>query len=390
MEKLKTYKYQIFISVFFLYFIPKYLEYTTFVNINGVQTVITVAKTLSYILAIAVGILNIFERDKDSRGFLVVISSLFIYFVYQGFVKDEKSIFVVLILSSIFEMDFIERYIRDVLVASIALYVTTVAACKLGVIENIYTIREKFGMPWEAGGNGFTYSGQMIMMLIPIVLLYYYHRKEKIRWFETLAWVAINCWVFMKCLTIMGFALILLFIAVYNIVVFVKKEPIRRLLDANVVKYTPFIFLTITIALLLVYKYIPAIGMPLDTIVNGRLNIGNIIIKAYGIKLFGTDFVNNTTHYYEILDSEYLQMLVGAGILYLAIAMVLCMWIVRYSQRLNNPYMTLIWIFILFNAIFNNGIFNLVMNPFGIILTVSIKDKFTKRKTKETPISASD
>ena len=49
------------------------------------------------------------------------------------------------------------------------------------------------------------------------------------------------------------------------------------------------------------------------------------------------------------------------------------------SIKRQDAYLTLIWMMMLFNAMFNNGIFNLVMNPFGIILSVSIKDIFRKK-----------
>lgn len=99
------------------------------------------------------------------------------------------------------------------------------------------------------------------------------------------------------------------------------------------------------------------------------------MINNYGVKLFGTNFVNNANNgFYEILDSEYVHMLVGEGIFYLIISLILCSFLLEYARKKKDYYLVLVWIIILFNAIFNNGIFNLVMNPFGIVLTISIRE----------------
>ena len=78
-------------------------------------------------------------------------------------------------------------------------------------------------------------------------------------------------------------------------------------------------------------------GNILDKALNGRLNIGNIIIKSYGIKILGTNFTNGINNgYYEILDSEYMHMLVAEGILFLIVALILCCFVLKYTQLINN------------------------------------------------------
>lgn len=379
MKKSCVGKYHLFMFAFMLYFIPKYFEYTTFANYENVQSFINVAKTLSYLLAIVIFVVKMVKERKMPAFFFVVLLTAIIYFSYQGFVKDRKNIFVVLIFAAIFEKQFFDKFIKAVLKTSIALYLTTIISCYLGIIENVFTTRTKFGDYWTAGGTGFGYPGQMIMMLIPIVFMYYYQRRGKINLFENFVWIIIDCLVFSQCLTIMGFVLILLFIISFNILEYKIKRHKKLLLNFKGVKYFPFICVFITIGLLWVYKDIPKVGTMLDVVMNGRLNLGNVMIANYGVKLFGTEFVNNTNYgYYEILDSEYMQMLVGEGVLYLIIAIFLCYLILKYTQRNRETYITLIWVFVLFNAIFNNGIFNLIANPFGILLVICMRDNFRK------------
>lgn len=371
--------YHVFMFIFMLYFIPKYLEYTTFIKSENIQTWIDVIKNISYILAFLYLIIRILKKNKFYASFFCILISALIYFSYQGFFLDRKSVFVVLIFSAIFEEQYFNNFITALYRISVLLYLLTIFSCKLGIIENVSTTRIKFGMEWIAGGNGFNYSGQMIMMLIPIVFMYYYRKRGKIKFLDNIVWIVINVAVFLQCLTIMGFLLNLVFILLFNVLQYKIKKQKVLLLDRKRVKNLPYIFTLITLILLWIYKNIPQIGVPLDNLFNGRLNLGNIMIKNYGVELFGTRFRNNTLYgYYEILDSEYLQMLVGEGVLYLIIALILSSFMLEYGREKKDYYLVLIWVMILFNAVFNNGIFNLVMNPFGIILTISIKECMNK------------
>ena len=86
--------------------------------------------------------------------------------------------------------------------------------------------------------------------------------------------------------------MIALFIACYNVLQYTKKTKDSKILASGIIKFLPFIFLFITIILLVIYKVFPLMGNILDKALNGRLNIGNIIIKSYWIKILGTNFTN--------------------------------------------------------------------------------------------------
>ena len=379
MKKYDLSKYYVFIFIFLMYFIPKYFEYTTFVKINGVIQIINVLKLVSYALAIIWWSINILGKKKIPVYYYILILFLLVYFTYEAFIKDRNNVFIVLLFSLIFEEKYMRRYVNDILKISVFLYVLTIVACFCGVIENVYRDREKFGTTWTAGGLGFEYSGQLAMMLIPIVFLYYYKRSDKIKWYENVLWLCINGIIFIQARTIMAFGLVVLFIITFNWQKLCRRKRKRTILEKSYIKWCPYIFAHLTGGMLLAYRDGNVIGKKFDLILNGRLSLGVAMIKKYGVALYGTTFVNSTKPAYEILDSEYVHMLVGEGILYFLIALVICQLIMEASIKRQDAYLTLIWMMMLFNAMFNNGIFNLVMNPFGIILSVSIKDIFRKK-----------
>ena len=100
-----------------------------------------------------------------------------------------------------------------------------------------------------------------------------------------------------------------------------------------------------------------------------------------GFNLYLAILENNTLDgKYEIIDSEYLYNALNAGVVYLVISLVLCVLIVKYVQMKNDACLTLILSMVFINAIINNGIWGIVMNPFSILLVPALKDYFVERK----------
>lgn len=374
--------YILFMIVLLLYFIPKYIEYTTFYKINGVGTVVKVAKNMAYICAIMLFIIKTVRKRTIKVIPATALFLFLVYFTYQAMVKDNNSLFVVILLSLNFEEQYLKKYVRHILIVSIFLYVLTVIACKLGFIENVVTSRHKFGKIWTAGGNGFIYSGQMIMMLIPLVFLYYYMRDGKITWRDNVLWVVITAFIYFQCQTIMGAVLIIMFIVLYNLFCGKNHIPKKGLIKSKIITYIPIISCIISILFVWLYKIGNKVAAYLDIVVNGRLSVSQRVIDRYGIKLWGTSFRNNALNgKYEILDSEYMQMLVIGGVIFLVVALVLCVFYIKWAQRKKDYCLILIWTMVFINAIVNNGIYGVVMNPFCILIVPAIKE--TMKKTRK-------
>lgn len=365
-----------------LYFVPKYLEYTTFAYFDTVTSLIQITKTGSYVLAAALFCLKIIRKNRIPISYFLIIIPALIYYIYQFSMKGHNTIFVLMLFSLIYEEKYFDRYISLLLRLSCILYCVTVISSDTGIIENVYTSRNKFGSIWIAGGNGFEYPGQMMMSLIPIVLMFYYKYDKKIKWYHNIIWIGISTLVYARCRTIAGFMLIVAFIVLHGILSKCQGK-LTRFLHSKFVMFSPFIFAGVTIFMIWVYDKGSALGYFLDTLLNGRLSVVSRIIQRYGIHLLGSDFVNNTLDgKYEIIDSEYMSMLIAGGVIYLLIGLMLCVFIIRYTQK-RNETMTLIWFMIFLNAVVNNGIFGLVMNPFSIIIVPALRDLLRKRNRRE-------
>lgn len=385
--KLKLTKYNIFLVLFFLYFIPRYFEYTTYTQIDSFAKGIVILKSISYVLSIIYWIMLQFSNKIKIR-YLILEIVILGYFSYEAFIKNRNTIFVVILFALIFPIGYYEDYLKKVLNVSIILYIFTLVSCSMGIIQNVNGQGQKFGDEVVRFGMGFTYSGQMVMMLIPIVFLYFYVRKKNATLLEGIVWLVINGIVFNYCKTIMGAVLITIYIILFFLLKLIHKKNLLK--KSIFVRFSPIIFLLTTLIILYLRRIGSVFALVVDAICSYRFNVGNIMIDTYGVKLFGTRFTDNTDYYYEILDSEYVHMLVGEGIVYLIIAIIISCVLMWFLQTKKDTNLILIFTLIFLNGIVNNGIFNLVMNPFIIIINEAFIEFISKNRNKNLIVIKSE
>lgn len=372
------YNYLTFLIVFLLYFIPRYLEYTSFYNILFAKQALDICKSLSYVLSLLLFGLKFINNKKQTAKYTVIISICLLYFSYQAFLENHSALFVILIFSFIFNEKYAKIYFRDIFVISCILYLFTIVACYFGCIENIVSHRNKFGSIWVSESFGFEYPGQMVMMLLPLVFLYFYIKNCRVNALDCFFCLALNIVVYTQCKTIFGSVLICVFLIAFSILKYSISFS-RFLKDSQWINKAPFIFVAIDVLLLFLFDGYKSIGKDLDILLNGRLSVSQRVINKYGISFLGSDFKNSASNFfYEIIDSEYIHLIVAEGIIYLVFALLLCSLMLKYAQKNKDKWLVLILLMAFFNSIVNNGIFSLVLNPFVICLVPAIKHYFNK------------
>ena len=110
------------------YFIPRYLEYTTFVNIGILGTLIAGLKAASYLLALVWLFIRAVRGRKCPLLFLLVITAVLGYFTYQAGIKKHNTLFIVLLFSLVLDECYFDRYLTVILRSSVVLYVLTLLA----------------------------------------------------------------------------------------------------------------------------------------------------------------------------------------------------------------------------------------------------------------------
>ena len=131
----KVNAYYIFAVIFVLYYIPRYIEYTTFIKIDEIKLIVTFTKLISYMLAFSYIVYKVVQKKSIS----LLLSTIMLFFLFQSFLGERKSVFVVLLFSTIFEEEYMDKYIRSLFNISVVLYVITFISSKAGIIENVIT-----------------------------------------------------------------------------------------------------------------------------------------------------------------------------------------------------------------------------------------------------------
>ena len=105
----KVNAYYIFAVIFVLYYIPRYIEYTTFIKIDEIKLIVTFTKLISYMLAFSYIVYKVVQKKSIS----LLLSTIMLFFLFQSFLGERKSVFVVLLFSTIFEEEYMDKYIRS-------------------------------------------------------------------------------------------------------------------------------------------------------------------------------------------------------------------------------------------------------------------------------------
>lgn len=354
----------LFYLAYVLYFVPRYMEYLA-LRMAGASTVITVVKIISYVLCVAVILLNVKKITIPRWDKALLYGVIGIVVLYQVIAHSANSIFVVLLFSVAFVKRDMNRFFAVNFKLHVVLYAFTVLSSFIGVTENVARDTYKYGVLFMRMSLGFNYPGQLLISLMPIVFLYYYLYRDRISWKHTVFWVACIAVIFIFSQTIMPTALLLLFIGVFHI----QKRYVPRKRKILQPYLAPVISCALTVLLLFMRMWNFGPAVLIDNASNYRFSLGATAYSKFGITLLGSGFQNiSNENQYLILDSEYMFMLISNGIIYTALAALMYAWAIKWAQMRGYRTMVLVFVLLAINGIFNNGIFNLIFNPFIIVL----------------------
>ena len=77
----KVNAYYIFAVIFVLYYIPRYIEYTTFIKIDEIKLIVTFTKLISYMLAFS----YIVYKGEQKKRISLLLSKIMHIFLFHYF-----------------------------------------------------------------------------------------------------------------------------------------------------------------------------------------------------------------------------------------------------------------------------------------------------------------
>ncbi len=356
----------LFVS-FTLYYVVRTLEYTNFSNL-AIGNSFSLLKYASYGIALIGIVYKLYYSNLPLKRLLFrLVFYAFVMFMVVHW--DQRTVFVVLLFSVLFNKEDIEDFLKLAFGIGVIVYFATILCALLDIIPDTVTTAEKYGILWERHSFGFVYPGQTMMSLVPLIMIdIYLHKQNRSRFIHSLFWFVIAIAVFSQSLTIMPTMVSILFLIFANL----PKRIIRKFTQNRFVA-----FCCCGISMLLVgLKYVnfPLVNF-IDSLLNYRLSLTITAINKFGITLLGTGFTNisNDTEYL-YLDSDYSNMIISCGVIYLVLCLVAFTLCIIWAKNQNNLDLLLILNVIAINSIVNNGMFDLVMNPFIIVLFTAMRE----------------
>lgn len=319
---------------------------------------------------------NIIVRKKDfsvfGAAFTLGIMSLLIYFSRGSFSSYIFSLIIIFLLKD-FEFDKLVKFVLPVI---ISVFVFIILSSKLGVIQDYIEISATRIRHYL----GFRYSLFSSTIMLNIVALYVYSKKEQVTYKSLLVLTLAVLWIFLQtnsrlaALSSMAFILL---------AILLKRFPklLTRIRYLLVFLIPSYIFAAVA-SYVVAGKYTSA-GSGLravDNFLGGRIYLASKSLYNYGFSWLGKNiqWVGNglnadgqrSTMSYLYVDNMYIQVLQKYGLLYLIIFVTLLTITLFILYRKKQYLLFLILSILAVYAMIDDLTFNLYYNFFLVLLSL--------------------
>ena len=183
-----------------------------------------------------------------------------------------------------------------------------------GLIENVTKIHNRFENNISRQSLGFEHPNELGKNLILVFMLYLIVYKDEYKEYDYIIFTIINIIQFYFTKSRTSFLVALLLTA---LLIILRKTTFYFLLN----KVSKYIFEIIFIISYILPKYIYPYANgnvffdKIDSLLQYRLTYSHIFLYKYNLNLFGQKVYNYWSHEYAFLDSGYINLLLGGGIL---------------------------------------------------------------------------
>ena len=231
-----------------------------------------------------------------------------------------------------------KKILEVYLVVTCAGMIMAYAASMIGTIENLQYISEKRGI---RNSFGIIYTTDFAAHIFYMLLTWFYLKGEDLKGIHYLGAVITATLIYLFCSARLDSVSILMTAALFWIGNAITRsrytgDRVKRLWNQGWAKISPFIMpVCLAVALGATYAYGAGNGpsqklIEFDQISGGRLRLGWEGIEKYGLHLLGryVPMIGNgeTTKFqtnYSFVDSSYINLLLRAGILFMAAVLIL-------------------------------------------------------------------
>ena len=327
------------------------------------------------IIVVIVLLLYLTEEKPDWKqmGMLVFYDMILIYCSQKT--DCDSLLTYLLLLPGAAKVDFEKLIKADVWVSTI-LTVVTIACSLTGVIDNL---------AWALGNEqyrmafGFIYATDFAAHVFFLMLGWWYLRREKADWRDTIVWLIISGLVMKFSITRNSVVLIALAAVLMMYCDKIKKSDS---LEKKVLPAAPIICAAAVSGISIFYSFEITWIQQLNSWLSNRLVLVKRAIDIYGFRLWGSSIPmtgnggkTSTDAAYFYIDSGYMQIGLLYGVVLLAIVLCLLTWICQKAAEQNQRI--LLWIVALacVHGMIEQHLFELEYFPFFLAAFANLKEK---------------
>lgn len=406
MEKIDRFIEKNWLVFFTIYLVTVFLDSSTFyMRYSWIDFVSLIMRILTYLVFAYHAVMKIPRYLELLKGkktplewiFIITIvlffGSLFINFITT---RNHRMINLIFILVSAIDID-LEYILKRELNIQMTMTALIIVSTVIGLIYNYHIVRGDM----DRASVGFTYPTNLTQVVLFIMLLLFYIKKEKTSYSEIIFLECLNCFTYYVTNTRTEFflsqiivILMLMFKAFDIFKVSEYKVVIKRIYSFIFTLFYPIMPLY---SFIMVLRYrMGGIYERINSFLSNRLSQTYFNVLAHGIKPFGIDITfqglgiretfegQQVGHTY--VDNEYLQMMFKEGYIVAILFVLILVLMLVMLYRLKKYDLIIICSIYLVFGIINPRIITLMYCPilFVIIPTVIEYNKvFTRRKIDE-------
>lgn len=252
----------------------------------------------------------------------------------------------------------------------------THALLLLNVIENSHDYRIDGKIRYDLGYKFITLSSNFIFH---ILVMYFYVRQEKIKWFEIGILTLITLYFYK--LTDTKSALLFSLLTLSVMIIFKighRYFQTKNRLWKWLVKSSVFVCASLSIILTVLYRPNNNLLTQLNALLSERLELGQQALSLYPVKLLGqpidwifygsdAQIIDGERIHYMYVDSSFINILLNYGIFMLAF-IVIGYFILGNRKQFQNGYFSIALVIIAVHSIFDPQFLEIIYNPFLLSL----------------------
>ncbi len=315
------------------------------------------------------------------KGFLFIICGILLIVLISMAKSSEKEVFLNLLVFWAAKDVSAKRLVRCILKIQVFVLLFTVLCSQIGIVEDYIRI-ESFRTRHYLG---FQWTSLAPVLFFFILLEYMFLKDGRIPFYKYVLLMLVNLWIFKMTGARLMFVAPLTFMTFFQFVYGrVNIAHVERAGGGKLFPFLPWVCAVFSIWCHMAYTPSNPIWEKVNTLLSGRLKLGNTAIKQYGFVLLGQRIewighniksVFSKIEGYNYVDSSYLQIALQYGMVFLCLSLLGFSFLMVRAFREKQYYLCWILAVILIDSISEPELITLRYNPFILLCLSSISPK---------------